>query len=55
MLQNRLRAIPLGRLGTGEDMAAAIAYFASDDASFVTGQMLVVDGGMTVTLNLPQS
>ena len=51
MLQNRLRAIPLGRLGTAEDMAAAIAFFASEDASYVTGQMLVVDGGMTVTLN----
>ena len=54
MLQNRLRSIPLGRLGTAEDMAAAIAYFASDDAAYVTGQMLVVDGGMIVTLNPTQ-
>jgi 3-oxoacyl-[acyl-carrier protein] reductase len=51
MLQNRLRSIPVGRLGTGEDMAAAIAFFASEDASYVTGQMLVVDGGLTVVMN----
>jgi NAD(P)-dependent dehydrogenase (short-subunit alcohol dehydrogenase family) len=36
---------PLGRLGTPEDVAAAALYFASPDASFVTGQTLLVDGG----------
>jgi NAD(P)-dependent dehydrogenase (short-subunit alcohol dehydrogenase family) len=45
---DRLIALhPLGRLGTGEDIAKAIAYLASDDASFVTGTALVVDGGYT--------
>ncbi|MFA5664437.1 glucose 1-dehydrogenase [Castellaniella sp.] len=41
-------AIPLGRLGKGEDLAAAIAFFASDDAGFVTGQVLSVSGGLTM-------
>jgi dehydrogenase/reductase SDR family protein 4 len=36
----------LGRLGTPEDMAAAVAYLASGDASYVTGECLVVAGGM---------
>jgi len=36
---------PMGRLGRPEEIAAAIAYLASDDASFVTGSELVVDGG----------
>ncbi len=37
---------PLGRLGTVDDIAAVVAFLASDDASFVTGQALRVDGGM---------
>lgn len=37
--------IPLGRLGTPEDMAAGILYLASDAAGWVTGQCLVIDGG----------
>lgn len=36
---------PLGRLGTPEDIAAAVAYFASEDTGFVTGQVLTADGG----------
>ena len=36
---------PLGRLGTVEDVASAVVYFASTEAGFVTGQLLLVDGG----------
>jgi len=36
---------PLGRLGTPEDVAGAVVYFASTEAAFVTGQLLLVDGG----------
>ena len=36
---------PMGRLGRPEDVAAAVAYLASDDAAFVTGSELIVDGG----------
>ncbi|MBN9368524.1 MAG: glucose 1-dehydrogenase [Comamonadaceae bacterium] len=41
-------AIPMGRLGQGDDLASAIAFFASDDAGFVTGQVLSVSGGLTM-------
>ena len=36
----------LGRLGTAQDMAAAVAYLASEDASYVTAETLVIAGGM---------
>ncbi len=39
--------IPLGRIGREEDIAAAALYLCSDAASFVTGQILGVDGGLT--------
>jgi meso-butanediol dehydrogenase / (S,S)-butanediol dehydrogenase / diacetyl reductase len=38
--------IPLGRVGTGEDVAGLVAFLASDDASYITGQTVNVDGGM---------
>ena len=41
-----LKQIPLGRFGTAEDVANAIAFLVSDEASYITGQVLIVDGGM---------
>jgi 3-oxoacyl-[acyl-carrier protein] reductase len=43
-----LRRTPLGRLGVPEDVVGAILFFLSDQASFITGQTLVIDGGSTV-------
>jgi len=43
------KLIPLGHFGSPADIGAACAYFASDEAGFVTGQTLVVNGGMTVS------
>ena len=37
--------VPMRRMGGVDDIAAAVAYLASDDASYVTGQEIVVDGG----------
>ncbi len=42
------RAIPLGRIGEPEDLPGAILFFASDDAAFVTGQVISVSGGLTM-------
>jgi 2-hydroxycyclohexanecarboxyl-CoA dehydrogenase len=42
------RAIPLGRLGQPDDLAGAIAFLGSEDAAFVTGQVLSVSGGLTM-------
>jgi 2-hydroxycyclohexanecarboxyl-CoA dehydrogenase len=42
------RAIPLGRVGKPEDVAAAVAYFAGPEAEYVTGQTLSVSGGLTM-------
>jgi 3-oxoacyl-[acyl-carrier protein] reductase len=44
--QNAAKQIPLGRVGTPEDVAAAVAFLASDDASYITGHVLSVNGGM---------
>ncbi len=40
--------IPMGRMGEGEDIGAAVAYLASDEAAYVTGQTLHVNGGMAM-------
>jgi NAD(P)-dependent dehydrogenase (short-subunit alcohol dehydrogenase family) len=41
-----LAATPLGRLGDPEDVAGAVRFLCSDEASFVTGTVLLVDGGL---------
>lgn len=43
-----LASIPMQRLGAAEDVAKAVAFLASDDAAYITGQVLAVDGGMAM-------
>lgn len=46
--ENMRRGIPLGRWGTPEDIAYAVLFFVSEYASYITGQCLVIDGGLTI-------
>jgi NAD(P)-dependent dehydrogenase (short-subunit alcohol dehydrogenase family) len=48
LVKQRLARIPLGFAGDGRDTANAVLFLASDEARFVTGTELVVDGGMSV-------
>ncbi|HTQ67211.1 MAG TPA: SDR family oxidoreductase [Solirubrobacteraceae bacterium] len=48
MLASLTRAVPMRRLGRPEDVAAAIAFFAGEDAGYITGQTLSVSGGLTM-------
>ena len=43
-----LASVPAGRMGTPEDIAGAVSFFASQDAGFITGQRIVVDGGRSL-------
>ncbi|MDP6549315.1 MAG: glucose 1-dehydrogenase [Dehalococcoidia bacterium] len=46
-MQERVSRVPLGKIGTPDDIAYGVLYLASDEASFVTGSELVIDGGTT--------
>lgn len=48
LLRQRVARIPLGFMGDGRDTAAAVLFLAADEARFITGTEVVVDGGMTV-------
>ena len=48
LLKSRVERIPLGFMGDGRDTANAVLFLASDEARFITGTEIVVDGGMTV-------
>ena len=50
LLKYFIKRTPLGRLATPEDIASALLFFASDDASCVSGATLIVDGGMSINL-----
>ncbi len=45
--ERRIKNYPLGRFGTAEEVAQTALFLASDESSFVTGAVLVVDGGFT--------
>jgi NAD(P)-dependent dehydrogenase (short-subunit alcohol dehydrogenase family) len=47
------KRIPLERFGHGLDIGAAVAFLASTDAAYITGQVLYVDGGITAQLSPP--
>ncbi len=51
--QAQIGRIPISRYGTALDIGAAVAFLASDDASYITGQILYVDGGITAQLSPP--
>ena len=46
--QSLIEQIPLGRMGQVEDIASAVAFLASDEAAYITGQTLAIDGGMVM-------
>lgn len=46
--QHVVKTAPAGRLGTGDDIAAAVLFLASEESAYITGQTLVVDGGLTL-------
>jgi len=48
LLERRLRTTPLGRMGEPEDIAGLALFLASPSASFITGQIIIVDGGVTI-------
>lgn len=48
IMESMVRAVPLGRIGEPEDYAGMVAFLASDDAAFMTGQTLSISGGLTM-------
>ena len=53
-MEQRGRRLPVGRVGRPTDVASAVRYLASDGAEFMTGQMLVLDGGEPAPFPLPR-
>ena len=45
VMEQRLKRIPLGRMGTVAEIVAAVLYFASDESGYTTGSELLIDGG----------
>ena len=49
-VQKRHKQVPMGRMGTAQDVANAALFLVSDEASYITGTELVVDGGVTASI-----
>ena len=49
LVARRLKVIPFRRMATPEEQAGAIAFFVSDDADYITGQVLSISGGLTMS------
>jgi 2-hydroxycyclohexanecarboxyl-CoA dehydrogenase len=49
LVARRLKVIPFRRMATPEEQAGAIAFFISDDADYITGQVLSISGGLTMS------
>lgn len=54
LLDARIRSHPLGRIGTPEEIGQAVAWLCGEDASWITGQDLVMDGGLSLTAAVPR-
>ena len=48
MIAQNIRDIPMKRMGTGAEVASAVTYLASDEAAYITGQTVHVNGGMAM-------
>ncbi len=53
IMEDYERLVPMGRVGTADEMAAGIAFLASSDASYITGTTLTIDGGVTAQTGQP--
>jgi meso-butanediol dehydrogenase/(S,S)-butanediol dehydrogenase/diacetyl reductase len=54
LLASRIRSHPIGRIGTAQEIGQAVAWLCSDDAGWITGQDLVMDGGLSLTAGVPR-
>ena len=54
LLAARVRSHPIGRIGTAEEVGQTVAWLCSESASWITGQDLVMDGGLSISATIPR-